>query len=66
MTSDTDIYSTANLLIKEHGRDAAIEADLRADELRNKGDMEGYTLWKRIRRAVEELQEMEPGVGPVN
>jgi hypothetical protein len=65
MTPDTDIYRAANLLIKEHGRDARIEAALRADEMRNKGDMEGYALWKRIRRAVEELQGMEPGAEKV-
>ena len=61
MTSDLDIYRTANLLIKQHGRDAQIEAAIRADELLNKGDLDGYALWKRIRRAVEELEGMESG-----
>ena len=28
MTSDLDIYCTANILIREHGEDAALEAAL--------------------------------------
>ena len=31
MTSDLDIYRTANLLVKRHGRDVSIEAAMRAD-----------------------------------
>ena len=61
MTSNLDIFRTANELIKQHGRDVQIEAAIRADELLNKGDMDGYAVWKRIRRAVEELEGMEPG-----
>ncbi len=30
MTSDLDIYRTANVLIREHGEDAALEAAQRA------------------------------------
>jgi hypothetical protein len=61
MTSDRDIYRTANLLIKQHGRDAQIEAAMRAADLLDKGDPYGYAVWRRIRRAVEELEGMEPG-----
>ena len=63
MTSDLDIYRTANLLIERHGRDAQIEAAMRADELLDKGDMDGFAVWKRILKAVEELEatEAEPG-----
>ena len=60
MTPDLDIYRAANLLIKQHGRDAQIEAAMRADELLNKGDLEGYAVWKRVVRAVEELLRSEP------
>ncbi len=31
MTSDLDIYRSANVLIREHGEDAAVEAAMRAD-----------------------------------
>ena len=55
MTSDLDIYRTANELIKQHGEDAPIHAAMRADELLEVGDMEGKAVWLRILAAVDEL-----------
>jgi len=43
MTSDLDIYRSANELIKQHGDAADIEAAMRADERLAAGDMEGET-----------------------
>ncbi len=60
MIPDLDIYRSANLLIKRHGEDAPIHAAMRADAMLEKGDLEGYAVWKRILRAVEELQGVEP------
>ncbi len=34
-----------------------------AGRLLDKGDSNGYAVWKRVLRAVEELQRMEPGPG---
>ncbi len=59
MTSDIDIFRAANLLIKQHGDEAAIHAVMRADELLDAGDLDGCGLWKRIIRAIEELQDQE-------
>ena len=59
MTSDLDIYRTANVLIKQHGQDAPIHAAMRADELLEAGDMDGLAVWKRILRAGEEMQSKE-------
>ncbi len=56
MVPNLDIYRSANVLVKQHGQDAPIEAAMRADAMLDKGDLEGYTVWKRILRAVEELQ----------
>ncbi len=56
MTSDLDIYRSANVLVKQHGPDARIEAAMKADAMLEKGDLDGYAVWKRILRAVEELQ----------
>jgi len=61
MTSDLDIYRSANLLVKRHGEDAPIHAAMRADAMLEKGDLDGYAVWKRILRAVGELQETVPG-----
>ena len=38
MIPDLDIYRSANLLVKQHGDDAPIEAVMRADAMLEKGD----------------------------
>jgi hypothetical protein len=53
---DIDIWRAADLLVKQHGGDAAIVAAQRADELLDAGDVEGQVVWKRIVAAVNELQ----------
>ncbi len=63
MIPDLDIYRSANVLVKRHGQDAPIEAAMRADAMLEKGDLDGYAVWKRILRAVEELQGAEPKSG---
>ena len=42
MVDDPDIWRAANLLVKRHSDDAASVAAMRADELLNHGDVEGY------------------------
>ncbi len=59
MTSDLDIYRSANELIKQHGEAADIEAAMRADERLAAGDMEGEAVWLRIVKAIEELLAKE-------
>ena len=63
MTSDLDIYRSANELIKQHGEDAPILAAMRADELMETGDMDGRAVWLRIVKAVEELLAKERPAG---
>ncbi len=41
MTSDLDIYRTANVLVKHYGEDAALEAAQRADAMLEKGAIDG-------------------------
>ncbi len=41
MIPDIDIYRSAQVLVKQHGQDAPIEAAMRADELLERGDVEG-------------------------
>ncbi len=59
MTSDLDIYRSANVLIEQHGDAADVEAAMRADECLAAGDMEGRVVWKRIVKAIEELLSEE-------
>ena len=61
MLTDLDIYRTANLLVKQHGEDAPIHAAMRVDAMLEKGDLDGYAVWKRILKAVRELDGMAPG-----
>ncbi len=62
MTPELDIFRSANLLVKQHGQDAPIHAAMRADAMLDKGDLDGYAVWKQILRAVEELGRV--GLGP--
>ncbi len=57
---DLDMYRSANVLVKRYGPDAPIHAAMRADELLEAGDLDGCAVWKRILRAVGELQGTEP------
>ena len=64
MISDIDIWRAAILLIQRHGADAEIEAAKRADQMLERGDLDGQTVWKQIRRATVELQA--PAKGPLH
>ncbi len=59
MISDLDVFRSAAVLVREHGQDAALEAAKRADAMLEKGDMEGAAVWRRIVKAVEELQRQD-------
>ena len=63
MTSDLDIWRSAQTLVKRHGQDAPIHAAMRADAMLDKGDLDGYAVWKRILRAVEELLSKQRPAG---
>ena len=63
MTSALDIYRSAQLLVDQHGDEAPIFAAMEADAMLDKGDLDGAAVWRRIVRAVEELQREEPGPG---
>ncbi len=45
---DLDIYRSAKLLVDQHGEDAGLEADMRADAMLEKGAMAGAATWRRI------------------
>ena len=58
---DVDIWRTANLVVKQHGKDAWFEAGGRADALLAKGDIDGYLVWKRVLKAVEWMTDESAG-----
>jgi len=59
VTSDPDIWRCANVMVKRYGEGAALEATHRADAMLEKGDMDGRRVWKRILKAIEELERTE-------
>ncbi len=61
MIPDRDIYRSANALVKQHGQNAPIHAAMNAGAMLDKGALDGYAVWRRIVRAVGELQRAEPG-----
>ncbi len=61
MTPALDIYRSAKLLIDQHGDEAQIHAAMRADELLDKGDLDGQAVWLCILKAIEELLNTRPG-----
>jgi hypothetical protein len=63
MTSDLDLYRTANVLIREHGEDADLQAAMRADAMLEKGSLDGQRVWKRVLAAVKKIQRQEPREG---
>ena len=66
MISDRDVYRTANVMIREFGSEAHLQAAMRADEFLEKGDLEGQRTWLRIIRAIEELRSTDRGNSPLN
>ena len=61
MISDLDLYRAASVIIGQYGQDAPIHAAMRADAMLEAGDLDGYAVWKRVVKAVRELQGTEPG-----
>jgi len=60
---NTEVWRAASALVVEHGSDAGFVARLRAEALLKQYDVDGHLLWKRIARAVHELQRATPADG---
>ncbi|MEK7246300.1 MAG: hypothetical protein AAB223_09810 [Pseudomonadota bacterium] len=52
MTDDETIQQAVRNLLARYGKDAARQAELRAEELRAAGDGEGHAMWRAIQGAV--------------
>ena len=60
---DIDIFRSATALIKQHGDDAQLLAIKRATKMLDAGDVDGYAVWKRILRAIEDMKQETPRPG---
>ena len=55
-----DIYCSANLLLKQHGKVAKAHAAKRVQELKASGDEKGVWAWVSIIDAIGVLELSEP------
>lgn len=58
---EVDVVRAAQELIREHGTQAAIEAETRIAELRATGDDDRAAVWARIAKAARGILERPPG-----
>jgi hypothetical protein len=55
MATDSEIYRAGNLLIQEFGEMAPIGAQVKADQMQDRGDRAARSVWLRVARATQEL-----------
>jgi hypothetical protein len=60
MTSDRDIYASANVLITKQGVDALKVAQERLEKFEAQQDVAGADVWWRILNAIEVLLQPPP------
>ena len=63
MHPDIDIYRAARVIIRKCGEDARVHAAMRSDAMLEAGDLGAHEAFKRILRAIEELQRTAPKSG---
>ena len=53
------------MLIREHGDEADLVAAERADSFLEPGDVDGLAVWRRMLKAIKEIQRQDPREGEV-
>ena len=56
MPSERDIWATANVLIKQYGDQADLEAARHYDHCLENGALDGCRFWKAVLRVIDELR----------
>ncbi len=65
MIPEIDVWRLAQLMIRQYGDAAVSEARARATDLTEQGDFAGGLVWRRIREAIDQLQNDTPN-GPAH
>jgi hypothetical protein len=55
MLTAAEIYRTASLMIDQYGEMAPAGAFIRADQLKENGDLTGRALWLKVAQTAEAL-----------
>lgn len=63
MRTAAEIYRTASLMIEQYGEMAPAGAFIRADQLREDGDLTGRALWLKVAQTAEELLSQRVPLG---
>ena len=58
---DIDIYRSAKLYIDQYGVNASVRAAMTAAAMLERGDLDGFNVWMRIGRAIEDMQAAKGG-----
>lgn len=58
--SNAEVYEMADTLLRRHGKDAVLVANMQAGEKLSEGDMEGYRTWKRLVMLVDGMLGVAP------
>lgn len=54
--SEEDIHQTANMLIEQHGAEAAVAAERVLYQMLDRGDRGGLLVWMRVKWAIANVQ----------
>jgi hypothetical protein len=60
MISEGDIWHTAQVMLSRYGADATVQAARMADALFDSGEVQARSVWLRIIKAIELLQDNRP------
>ena len=63
MPSERDVWTTANVLVKQYGDEAELEAARHYDHCLAHGAMGGCRFWKAVLGAIDELECAEKAPG---
>ena len=63
MQTAAEIYRTASLMIEQYGEMAPAGAFIRADQLKEDGDLAGRALWLKVAQTAEELLSEQVPIG---
>lgn len=58
---DIEINRSAKLYIDQYGVNASVRAAMTADAMLELGDLDGFNVWMRIGRAIEDMQAKNGG-----
>jgi hypothetical protein len=65
--TEIDIFRAAAVLIEQHGMEAAKPLAVRkADDQLLRGDVASASMWRRIAKAIEQLEDVQRNSGAIH